>query len=62
MVFSDTDFVQPDLLFVSRDRAHPLSNSNADAPNLVIEILSRTAERDRGHKSALYAKHDVTEC
>ena len=32
------------------------------APDLVIEILSAaTAERDRGYKRALYAKHGVAE-
>ena len=64
VVFSDTDVVQPDLLFVSRDRAHLLDNGEhvRGAPDLVVEILSAaTAERDRGYKRALYAKHGVAE-
>ena len=64
VVFSDTDVVQPDLLFVSAGRAHLLSNGEnvRGAPDLVVEILSpATAERDRGYKRALYAKHGVAE-
>jgi Uma2 family endonuclease len=64
VVLSDTDVVQPDLLFVSSGRAHLLSSSEnvRGAPDLVVEILSpATAERDRGYKRALYAKHGVAE-
>ena len=62
MVLSDTDVVQPDLLFVSRERAHLLTGGDnvRGAPDLVVEILSpATADRDRGYKRALYAKHGV---
>ena len=64
VVLSDHDVVQPDLLFVSRERAHLLSGGDAvrGAPDLVVEILSpATAGRDRGYKRALYARHGVTE-
>ena len=64
VVLSDTDVVQPDLLFVSRERAHLLTGGDnvRGAPDLVVEILSpATAERDRGYKRALYARHGVTE-
>jgi Uma2 family endonuclease len=64
VVLSDTDVVQPDLLFVSRDRRHLLSGGDnvRGAPDLVVEILSpATADRDRGYKRALYAKHGVKE-
>ena len=64
VVLSDTDVVQPDLLFVSKERAHLLSGGDnvQGAPDLVVEILSpATAERDRGYKRALYAKHGVAE-
>ena len=64
VVLSDTDVVQPDLLFVSRERRRLLSNGDnvRGAPDLVVEILSpATAERDRGYKRMLYAKHGVKE-
>ena len=64
VVLSDTDVVQPDLLFVSRERRHLLSGGDnvRGAPDLVVEILSpATAHRDRGYKRTLYAKHGVKE-
>ncbi|MCY4637828.1 MAG: Uma2 family endonuclease [Acidobacteria bacterium] len=64
VVLSDTDVVQPDLLFVSIERSHLLSGGDnvRGAPDLVVEILSpTTADRDRGYKRALYAKHGVKE-
>ena len=64
VVLSNQDVVQPDLLFVSRERAHLLSGGDAvrGAPDLVVEILSpATADRDRGYKHTLYARHGVTE-
>ena len=64
VVLSNHDVVQPDLLFVSRERAHLLRGGDAvrGAPDLVVEILSpATADRDRGYKHALYARHGVTE-
>ena len=64
VVLSDTDIVQPDLLFVSRERAHLLRNGEnvQGAPDLVIEILSpSTADKDRGIKRELYSRHGVRE-
>ena len=64
VVLSDTDVVQPDLLFVSNDRKHLLLGGDnvRGAPDLVVEILSPgTADRDRGYKQALYGKHGVKE-
>ncbi len=64
VVLSDVDVVQPDLLFVSRERERLLSGGEnvRGAPDLVVEILSpATADRDRGYKRTLYAKHGVTE-
>ena len=41
VVLSDTDVVQPDLLFISRAREHTINDENVrGAPDLVIEILS----------------------
>ena len=64
VVLADSDVVQPDLLFVSRDRGHLLRGGDnvRGAPDLVVEILSAaTAERDRGYKRVLYERHGVAE-
>ena len=64
VVLSNTDVVQPDLLFVSVERAHLLLGGDnvLGAPDLVVEILSpATAGRDRKLKRALYARHGVKE-
>jgi Uma2 family endonuclease len=64
VVLSDTNVVQPDLLFISHDRRHLLSGGEnvRGAPDLVIEILSpSTTDRDRGVKRELYGRHGVTE-
>ena len=60
---SDTDVVQPDVLFISRARAHTITDDNVrGAPDLVIEILSpSTADRDLGDKHDLYGRHGVLE-
>ncbi len=63
VVLSDTDVVQPDLLFISRAREQTLTDENVrGAPDLVIEILSpATADRDVGYKHDLYSRHGVLE-
>ena len=64
VVLSDTDVVQPDLLFVANERAHMLLDGDnvQGPPDLVVEILSpSTAEGDRTLKRALYAQHGVRE-
>ena len=63
VVLSDTDVVQPDLLFVSNERAHIITEDNIQgAPDLVVEIPSpSTADQDRTFKRALYARHGVRE-
>ena len=61
---SDTNVVQPDLLFVSRERTHLLSDGEKvrGAPDLVVEILSpSTADKDRGVKRELYGRYGVAE-
>ena len=63
VVFSDTDTLQPDIVFISTERAHIITEQNIrGAPDLVIEILSpSTASRDRNFKRALYERHGVKE-
>ena len=63
VVLSDTDVVQPDVLFVAAERAHIIVPENVrGAPDLVVEVLSpSSAKRDRIEKPALYAKHAVRE-
>ena len=63
VVLSDNDVVQPDLLFISNERAHVITEDNLQgAPDLVVEILSpSTADRDLFIKRSLYAKHGVKE-
>ena len=63
VVLSDTDVVQPDLLFISSERAHIITPANIQgAPDLIVEIRSdSTAERDETLKRNLYAEHDVKE-
>ena len=61
---SETNVVQPDLLFVSREREYLLNDGEKvrGAPDLVIEILSpSSAETDRGAKRDLYGAHGVAE-
>ncbi len=61
--FSDTNVVQPDILFVSNERSYLVTESRVrGAPDLVVEILSpSTAGRDRTFKRALYELHGVRE-
>jgi len=55
--------VQPDLLFVARERRRIIADDwLRGAPDLVVEILSpATAERDRGLKRDLYERQGVAE-
>ena len=61
--FSDTNVLEPDLLFVSAARARIIGEANIQgAPDLVIEIASpSTEDRDRGVKQELYALFGVLE-
>ena len=55
--------VQPDIIFVSRDRTELLVDEGIrGAPDLVVEILSPgTAVRDRGIKRKLYQRQGVAQ-
>lgn len=60
---SDTDVVQPDLLFISSARRRRLvaRRGITGAPDLVIEILSKDRDLDLEVKRKLYARHGVPE-
>ena len=64
VVLSDYDVAQPDILFVSNERASIITEANIQgAPDLVVEVLSpSTAGYDRGYKRVLYGRHGVREC
>ena len=55
--------VQPDLVFVSNDRLHLVTETSIQgAPDLVIEVLSpSTARLDRDRKKDAYARFGVRE-
>lgn len=62
VLLSDVTVLEPDILFVSRERRHIITPQNVrGAPDLVIEVLSpATAHRDRQSKRQLYARYGVT--
>ncbi len=63
VLLSNTDVVQPDLLFISRERGDIITTANIQgAPDLIVEILSpSTARYDWREKRELYARHGVKE-
>ncbi|HEX8430066.1 MAG TPA: Uma2 family endonuclease [Longimicrobium sp.] len=63
VLFADGDYLEPDLIFVRRDRGEIISERGAEAaPDLVVEVLSdSTAFRDRGIKRERYAHFGVPE-
>ncbi len=63
VVFSDFSVVEPDLLYISRERANILTDQHVrGAPDLVVEILSPgTRKTDEVTKRKLYERFDVQE-
>ena len=63
VVLSPTNVLQPDLLFVARDRESIITADNIKgAPSLVVEVISpSTSVRDREVKRDIYAEHGVSE-
>ena len=61
--FNDENVVQPDILFISKERLDIIGEKNLQgAPDLVIEILSESnAYRDLIQKKKLYARYGVKE-
>jgi Uma2 family endonuclease len=63
IVFSRTDVVEPDLMFVSHERRAIVTGTNIQgAPDLLIEILSQSNRKhDEVTKHALYERTGVDE-
>jgi len=63
VVLSDENVVQPDLLFISKERLNIITEANVQgAPDLVVEVLSPgTAHLDKTQKRDLYARFGVRE-
>lgn len=63
VVFSEENVVQPDIIFVSKERKNIITKDNIKgAPDLLIEILSpKIGYRDKEIKRKLYFKYGVKE-
>lgn len=63
VVFGPMTLVEPDMLFVHRDRVAIVTERDVSgAPDLTIEVLSPgTARTDRGRKRALYQEEKIGE-
>jgi Uma2 family endonuclease len=61
VVLDKENGVQPDLIYISRERAHIISERGVEGPpDLVVEVLSpSTSARDRGIKMRRYAAAGV---
>lgn len=63
VILSEEDVVQPDLIFVSRERQEIITERGCEGtPDLVVEVTSlATSKMDREEKRALYARYGVRE-
>ena len=63
VLFGQGDYVEPDVLFVRKDRADVVTDRGIDGPpDLVVEVLSPSTEpRDRGIKLERYRHYGVPE-
>jgi len=61
VVLDEENGVEPDLLYISNERRHIISDRGVEgAPDLIVEVLSpSTAARDRGIKMRRYAAAGV---
>ncbi len=61
LILSQTNVVQPDLLFLGNEKLHLVSERGIEGPpDLIVEVLSPTTEKtDRAIKSRLYAHFGV---
>ncbi len=62
VIFTEIWTMQPDIIYISRQRMNIIQDRIRGAPDLVVEILSpSTAQRDRVEKRILYARFGVQE-
>ena len=63
VIFASEDIFQPDLIFISRERLHIITDKGLEAaPDLVVEVLSpATRSRDLTLKRRRYAHFGVPE-
>jgi Uma2 family endonuclease len=61
VILSEDTVLQPDLLYVSKLRRAIVKERIEGPPDLVVEIISGTARRDRVEKLDLYARYGVAE-
>ena len=64
VLFGEGDYVEPDIVFVGRERVGIVSERGVEGPpDLVVEVLSTsTRARDRGIKLERYRHFGVAEC
>jgi Uma2 family endonuclease len=63
VLLSDADFIEPDLVYVRRDRREIVTDRAIEGvPDLIVECVAPdTAERDRGLKRERYGRFGVPE-
>jgi Uma2 family endonuclease len=63
VLFAEGDYLEPDIVFVRKDRTHLLSDRGVEGPpDLVVEVASpSTVGRDRGVKLDRYRHYGVAE-
>ncbi len=62
VIFDDYDLIQPDVMFISKERLGIVSKFIDGAPELVVEVLSKgSIKMDRNDKMKAYRQNGVAE-